>query len=239
VPSWADTTIREQAQGGWTPVLVAADGEVRAVAAFGDPLRPDAVASLRRLSELGYELAILSGDHPAVVAAVAEQLDVPLQFARGGVTPEEKLATVERLRQAQRVFMVGDGLNDAAALSAAHVGIAVHGGAEASLAAADAFLRQSGVAPIVELVLGARRTLHVIRRGLAFSLVYNALGVVLALAGVLNPVLAAILMPLSSLTVITSSFRSKTFEMARTLEAASEPARAPLAIPVVSARSLS
>ncbi|HEY6559017.1 MAG TPA: heavy metal translocating P-type ATPase [Polyangiaceae bacterium] len=215
VPAWVDAAIREQALAGWTPVLIASDGEARALASFGDPLRPDAVRSLRRLTELGYEVAILSGDHPAVVTAVAEQLDVSLQFARGGVTPEEKLATVERLRQSQRVFMVGDGINDAAALSAAHVGIAVHGGAEASLAAADAFLRQSGVTPIVELVLGARRTLHVIRRGLAFSLIYNGLGVGLALAGVLNPVLAAILMPLSSLTVITSSFRSKTFESVR------------------------
>ncbi len=240
LPGWADAAIRQHAQRGWTPVLVAADGEVRALAAFGDPLRPDAVGSLRRLSELGYELAILSGDHPAVVAAVAEQLDVPLQFARGGVTPEEKLASVERLRQTQRVFMVGDGINDAAALSAAHVGIAVHGGAEASLAAADAFLRQSGVAPLVELVLGARRTLHVIRRGLVFSLIYNALGVVLALAGLLNPVLAAILMPLSSLSVITSSFRSKTFEPERAVQFATVPAPGRFIVPVASAsRSLS
>jgi Cu2+-exporting ATPase len=203
--------IARQTQQALTPVLIAIDGRVRAVAGLGDRIRRDAVDSLKQLVACGHRIAILSGDHPEVVAAVARRLRMPIQFARGGVTPEQKLAFVEGAISEPRVVMVGDGVNDAAALSAASVGIAVHGGAEASLAAADVFTTREGMAPIVDLFSGARRTMRVIRRGIAFSLLYNLIGVALAMTGVLNPLLAAVLMPLSSLTVVTSAFRSKTF----------------------------
>jgi cation transport ATPase len=87
----------------------------------------------------------------------------------------------------------------------------VHGGAEASLLAAQVFSTRPGVSPVLAAIRGARRTLRVIRRGVAFSLVYNAAGVVLALLGLLSPLFAAILMPLSSLTVVSSALRSSAF----------------------------
>lgn len=211
VPEWASIRAGEEARAGRSPVLVACEGEVRAVLAFGDPVRPEALAALQRLQKLGYRVAILSGDHPEVVAALVRELPVQFEFARGGATPEEKLTTIETLAKSSRVVMVGDGVNDAAALSAASVGIAVHGGAEASLAAADVFITRQGLTPIVDLVCGARRTVNVIKLGLAFSLLYNAVGVGLALVGQLTPLAAAVLMPLSSLTVLTTAFKSRTF----------------------------
>lgn len=203
--------LERQAALGRPAVAIAVDGVVRAVAAFSDPLREDARASLGRLRALGYEIAVLSGDQPLVVANVAQSLG-PLREAHGGMSPEQKLAWVERERHRGAVIFVGDGVNDAAAMSAADVSLAVHGGAEASLAAADAFTTRPGVGKVVEAVVGARRTLSVIRRGIAFSLAYNALGVALCMLGLISPLLAAVMMPLSSLTVVSSALRARTFE---------------------------
>jgi Cu2+-exporting ATPase len=210
-PAWVDERIAAFSERALSPVLVAVDGDVRAVVAIGDPVRDDARRSLEALRKLGHRLAVLSGDQPAVVRAVVSRIGVPFEHVIGGATPEAKLAFIEARRQEGLVFMVGDGVNDAAALSAATVGIAVHGGAEASLAAADVFATKSGLLPVVELVVGARRTLRVIRGNLARSLVYNVTVGVFTALGFVGPLLAALLMPVSSIGVIASSYRSRTF----------------------------
>ncbi len=211
LPPWVADAVSRHAGVGATPVVVAVDATARAVAALGDPLREDAPSALRELLRHGYRLAVLSGDHPAAVQAIAAALEVPLVECRGGVSPEGKLARIEEATAVGSAIMVGDGANDAAALSAATVGVAVHGGAEASLAAADVFTTTPGVAPVARLIVGARRTLAVIRRNVAFSLAYNLVAVVLAMAGLIGPLLAAVLMPLSSITVVMSSYRSRIF----------------------------
>jgi len=210
-PAWVARRVSLAAESGLTPVLAAVDGEVRAVAALGDPVRPDARRSLESLLRMGHRLAVLSGDQPGVVRAVAARLGVPFEEVVGGATPEAKLAFIRERVARGPVFMVGDGVNDAAALSAATVGIAVHGGAEASLAAADVFAVRGGLAPVVDLFEGSRRTLRVIRGNLARSLVYNLTVGALAASGLVGPLLAAVLMPLSSISVVTSSYRARTF----------------------------
>lgn len=199
------------AEKGATPVLVAVDGVCVAVALLGDPIRPDAAAAIARLRGYGWRLKVLSGDHPAVVRAVSAQIGIDADDALGGITPEEKVRHVREAAGNGPVVMIGDGVNDAAALAAADVGIAVHGGAEASLAAAHVYLDQAGLTPIVELVDASRNTMGAIYRCLAASLAYNIIAAALAITGRIGPLVAAILMPISSFTMLALAFGARTF----------------------------
>ncbi|HEX8725514.1 MAG TPA: heavy metal translocating P-type ATPase [Gemmatimonadaceae bacterium] len=194
-----------------TPVLVAVDGRVVAAAGFGDPVRAGAADAVCALRERGWSVRVLSGDAPAVVRDVARALAIPEADAAGSASPEDKLRAVEQARNGRPVVMVGDGVNDAAAMAAASVGVGVHGGAEACLATADVYLTEPGLAPLVRLVGGAERTMRVIRRNLVFSLLYNLAGAGLAMTGAINPLVAALMMPASSLTVVISSWQARTF----------------------------
>ncbi len=194
-----------------TPVLVAVDGVVVGRAGLGDPLREGSRDAIHAMRAAGWHVSILSGDDPRVVAATARTLGIPEADCRGGATPEEKRAAIEDAARSGPVVMVGDGVNDAAAIAAATVGIGVRGGAEACLAAADVFLARAGLGPLLELQTGARRTVGLIRLGIGFSLFYNLCGAAMALTGVMDPLIAAIVMPLSSLTVVLAAWRGRTF----------------------------
>ncbi|MBV6522852.1 MAG: putative copper-importing P-type ATPase A [Gemmatimonadaceae bacterium] len=209
------TSCREMhGDPAYTPVWIAVDGVVRARAAFGDAIRVDARESLDRLRAQGWRVRMLSGDVSDVARAVGSELGLAVVDCMGEMSPEAKLRQVAEARAAdpgRTVVMVGDGVNDAAAMAAATVGIAVHGGAEASLATADVYLTTPGLSVLVELSAGAANTMRVIRRNIAFSLAYNVLGVGLAITGVINPLLGAIMMPMSSLTVVLGSWLGRTF----------------------------
>ncbi len=188
---------------GATVVGVALDGHVVAIAGLVDAPRDGAREAIRALVERGFVPEVLSGDVPGAVARVAREVGLDPSVARGGVEPEGKLARVRALAAAgEPTVMVGDGVNDAAALAAAEVGVAVHGGAEASLAAADAFSSRPGLAPLVELVDLSRLTLRTIHRNLGLSLVYNGVAVAAAALGWVDPLVAAVLMPISSASVL-------------------------------------
>ncbi len=203
---------RHEVDRSLTPVLVAVDGAVVAAAGIGDPIRDDARAAVARLREIGWTVSILSGDARSVVTSAGRALGIADDACVGGASPEDKLGAIEAAtRDGGPVVMVGDGVNDAAAIAAASVGVGVHGGAEACLSTADVYLTKPGLAPLVELIAGAEHTMRVIRRNIAFSLIYNVIGAGLAVSGVLTPLVAAVLMPASSLTVILASWRATAF----------------------------
>jgi Cu2+-exporting ATPase len=194
---------------GQTPVGIAIEGHLVAVAAVGDAIREDAPSAIDALRRAGWSIQILSGDDPTIVRRVGQTLGIPESQCIGGVSPEGKLAHMQALASKGSVVMVGDGVNDAAALAAAHVGVAVHGGAEASLAAADVFIAKPGLSPLVELVATGPRALRSVRTILAVSVVYNVIAGALCLLGTINPIVAAAIMPLNSLSVLTVAVRSR------------------------------
>ena len=209
-PSWVATFARGEV-GRWidevvgaaqTPIAIAVDGAIVAVAGLADPIRPDARAALDALAGLGWRVEILSGDDPRVVRAVGAELGLPADRCAGAITPEGKRSRVEAARELGPVGMVGDGVNDAAAIAAATCGIAVSGAAEIAIEAADVLLRSPSIEAIAATAAGARATLTTIRRSLKLSLAYNITVGVLAIAGLIHPLLAALLMPASSLSVL-------------------------------------
>ena len=228
-PEWVHAQIAREPQGEpvtpfneasdleprLTPVLIAVDGAIVARAGFGDPLRREATSAVRALQRAGWDVRLLSGDASAVVRSVADALGIAAERAEGGASPERKREVVVAARANGTVVMVGDGVNDAAAISAATVGIAVRGGAEASMAAADVYLARGGIGALQELMDGARRTTGIIQRNMLLALGYNAMGVSLAMMGAIDPLFAAILMPLSSLTVVIGAWQGKTFARSR------------------------
>lgn len=202
-PSW-----KAQAQPyhdrGATLAWITRGESVVAFAALEDSLRPDTAAAIGKLDAMGWAPAVLSGDLSPAVQSVAGRLGIDPLRVHAQLAPEDKPRLVEQYRSSgQAVLMIGDGINDAAALAAADVGLAVHGGAEAAMAVADAYAARPGLGPVTELVALSRFTVRIIRQNLWVSLSYNAITVGLAVAGLLTPWVAAILMPISSLTVLS------------------------------------
>ncbi len=193
---------------GETAVVVERDAGVVALVRLADTTRADAPAALDRLRRLGLKLAIRSGDHPRTVAALAARLGI-VDHA-GACSPELKAEQISHWPTGA-VAMIGDGVNDAPAMRAANVGVAVRGGAEVALRVADVHLARAGVGEVAELFEGARRTMRVVHRNLGFSLIYNVVFASLALAGRIDPLSAALLMPASSLTVLISSALARSF----------------------------
>lgn len=200
---------------GFSAVVFASDGHSAGVLTIGDETRTDAPRVVGDLQRRGWRVRLLSGDARAAVLAVAHQLGIADEDVLADQTPEQKLEVI-RTEQAARpgtaVVMIGDGVNDAAALAAATVGIAVHSGSEAASTAADILLTRPGIAQILEVVDASRRTMGAIRRTLNASLIYNLAAAGLTLGGLIHPIVAAIFMPLSSLTMLTIAMQARTFE---------------------------
>lgn len=192
------------ARQGDTPLLMRRGEELVAMFGVGDALQAGAKDALTRLIAQNIRVTILSGDHPSLVRMVGEELlGLPEGSARGGLSPEEKLAQIMRMKeQGDTVMMVGDGVNDAVAMQEANVGVAVRGGADVSVVAADIFLTNQGIEPVLELLHAGASMRRLVQRNVAWLIAYNVFGIMLAATGHVTPLIAAILMPLSSLGLV-------------------------------------
>lgn len=209
---------------GESPVFLSINHRPVALLSIGDRIRADAPQVLANLRARGWHIRIASGDAPQVVQHVSAALGIPANDCLGGLAPEAKLALVRASREHAITVMLGDGVNDAPALAAASVGIAVQGGAEASLAATDIYLTRPGLAGVLTLLDGAERTMRAIRWCVIASIAYNIVAAALSITGIINPLLAAIIMPMASLTVLLLALRMPTFAAPRVRPAAAHPA---------------
>ncbi|MBN9179216.1 MAG: HAD-IC family P-type ATPase, partial [Microbacterium sp.] len=195
VAGWADP--------GGAPVA-------RAVFAVADAVRPDSADAVARLQSLGLRTVLLTGDNAGVAAAVAHEVGIDEVIA--GVLPEGKVAEIERLRaRGGRVAMIGDGVNDAAALATADLGIAMGGGADAAMHASDITLVRGDLSAAVDAIRLSRRTMRIIRGNLFWAFAYNVAALPLAALGLLNPMIAGAAMAFSSVFVVLNSLRLRSF----------------------------
>ncbi|MFD5792378.1 heavy metal translocating P-type ATPase [Streptomyces diastatochromogenes] len=197
-----------------TPVLVRVDGVAEALIEIGDVVRPGSYRAVDRLRRLGVRPVLATGDREAPARAVASALGIDEVHARR--TPEDKAALVRDLRaQGYRVAVVGDGVNDAAALAGADLGIAMGSGTDVAIGAADVTLVRGDIEALADAIRLARRTLGTIRANLLWAFGYNVVTVPLAMVGLLNPMLAAAAMSASSVLVVTNSLRLRAWQPAR------------------------
>ncbi|MGD0063414.1 MAG: heavy metal translocating P-type ATPase [Streptosporangiaceae bacterium] len=191
---------------GRTTVLVGWDGEVRGALAVGDSIRPSAPRAVAELRRLGLRPVLLTGDNEATARAVGVAVGIDEVIA--GTLPDGKSAIISGLRAAgRRVAMVGDGVNDAPALAAAHLGVAVGTGTDVAICAADLILLRDDLGVVADAITLARGTFRTIRRNLAWACGYNVAAIPLAALGFLDPLVASAAMTLSSVFVVWSSLR--------------------------------
>ncbi|MFF7840844.1 heavy metal translocating P-type ATPase [Streptomyces ossamyceticus] len=202
----------EAEAAGRTAVAVAWDGEVRAVLAVADAVKETSAEAIAGLRALGLTPILLTGDNRAVAESVARQVGIAPEDVIAEVLPEDKVDVVERLQaEGRSVAMVGDGVNDAAALARADLGLAMGTGTDAAIEAGDLTLVRGDLRAAVDAIRLARRTLGTIRSNLFWAFAYNVAALPLAAAGLLNPMIAGAAMAFSSVFVVGNSLRLRTF----------------------------
>jgi len=219
--AWAlevPTSLAEQIQraeaDAMTVVAVAWDGAVRGAIVVGDTVKDSSAAAIGEFRRLGLTPILLTGDNAGAAQAIA--VHVGIDDVRAGVTPRQKLETITSLQAAGRVVaMVGDGVNDAAALAAADLGIAMGAGTDAAIAASDITVMSGDLLAVGDAIRLSRRTLGTIKGNLFWAFAYNVAAIPIAMLGLLNPVLAGAAMALSSVFVVSNSLRLRGFAAAQ------------------------
>lgn len=206
-----ETEAAKLASAGRTIIAVSVDGAAAGLIAVADVIRPSAAFTVARLRELGIEVALLTGDNEGTAKSVAAQVGIERVFA--GVKPAEKASFVQKLQaEGKKVGMVGDGINDAPALAAANIGIAIGAGTDVAIETASVVLMRSEPADILKAIDLSRATVRKMKQNLFWASIYNLLAIPIA-AGVLYPSLglqlrpevAALLMSVSSIIVATNA----------------------------------
>ncbi|QMV21002.1 heavy metal translocating P-type ATPase [Streptomyces sp. SCUT-3] len=213
LPAALKRAKREAEAAGRTVVTVAWDGEARAVLEVADAVKPTSAEAVARLRELGLTPILLTGDNTAVAEAVAAEVGIDEVIAE--VMPQDKVDVVKRLQaEGRSVAMVGDGVNDAAALAQADLGLAMGTGTDAAIEAGDLTLVRGDLRAAADAVRLARRTLATIKSNLFWAFAYNVAALPLAAAGLLNPMIAGAAMAFSSVFVVGNSLRLRGFRAA-------------------------
>ena len=195
---------------GLTVAVLAWDGVALAVFAVGDQLKSDAAQTVSALQSMGVTPWLVTGDSAEVAASVASTVGIDSEHVVSAAMPETKLQIVEKLKSEGRcVLMVGDGINDAAALTAADLSMAMGTGTDTAISSADITLMNSGLGSVISALKLSQKTLKIIRLNMGWALIYNVIGLPIAALGLLTPLYAAGAMALSSLFVVTNSLRIK------------------------------
>jgi Cu+-exporting ATPase len=205
-PAPAADAMERLEREGKTAMLVAVDGRVVGVVADADTVKDSAKRAVGELRERGLAVHMITGDNERTARAVAEAVGVDPENVRAGVLPDEKADAVDAIQQSgAEAMMVGDGVNDAPALAAAHVGVAIGSGTDVAIEAADVTLMRDDPYDVVKAVRVGEGTLAKIKQNLFWALGYNTAMIPLASLGLLQPVLAAVAMALSSVSVLANS----------------------------------
>jgi Cu+-exporting ATPase len=210
VPEELAAALAAARRRGHTAVLAGWDGQARAVLSVADAVKPTSAAAVTRLRGLGLRPVLLTGDNAAVAGAVAAEVGIEDVVAE--VLPADKVDAVRRLQEQGRVVaMVGDGVNDAAALARADLGIAMGTGTDVAIEASDLTLVRGDLRVAADAIRLSRATLRTIKGNLFWAFAYNVVALPLAVAGLLNPMIAGAAMALSSVFVVTNSLRLRRF----------------------------
>jgi cation-transporting ATPase V len=202
--------LGEWEASGHTAVMIERDEGIVGAISLADTVKPEAREAIAGLRRMGIEIELLTGDNARAAAAVAEA--VGIEHVRAGVSPSGKLEEIARLqREGHRVGMVGDGVNDAAALAQADLGIAMGTGVGAAIEAADISVLSGDLRGVARVLRLARETYTIVLQNLGWAFGYNLIALPLALTGLLSPALAAVAMGLSSITVVSNSLRLRRF----------------------------
>lgn len=204
--------LRTAEDSGATVIWVAVDGEVAGIIALRDTIKPGSALAIERLRNLGLRPVLLTGDNAAVAAQVAAAVGIDADDVYAGVTPEGKVDAVRQLQAAgATVAMAGDGVNDAAALAQADLGIAMGSGTDVAIEAADLTVMGNDLGQVTQAIELSRRTLSTIKTNLFWAFFYNAVGIPVAALGLLNPMIAGAAMAASSVLVVANSLRLRRF----------------------------